>query len=561
MKQKTANLLKKAVLMAKKSQEWSDFELPEIQAEYTKNDKFGDYSSNIAMVLAKKVGKDPMEIAEAIKDAICHSERSEESRNIKSNDTITESFANAQDDTVKNFEKIEVAAPGYLNFYLSKKYLQDVVKKINAEKENFGASQKGKGIKINNEFISANPTGPLHLGNGRGGFYGDSLSKILRKAGFEVTVEYYVNDAGEQVVKLGHSVLKDDEKVYEGEYIDELNKKFGKIQDVREVGEKSANYILENIIKKTVKEKMRIEFDEWTSEKELQKKGYDNRAVEMLKKKGFTYESDGALWLKTTEFGDDKDRVLDKSDGKNAYIAGDCGYMLDKIERGFDKLIMGLGADHHGYVSRLKAVAKMLGFHGDFRIILSQLVRLVKDGKEVRMSKRAGNVVYIDDLIEEVGHDVARFFFLMYSPDTHMNFDLGLAKEQSQKNPVFYVQYAHARICSILQKSLSANNKQESASNDINLSLLSHEKELDLIKELNKFPELIEEISESYEAHRLPHYALKLADKFHSFYDACRVIDEENPELSKARLSLVNSARIVLAETLRLIGVSAPKSM
>ncbi|MGI6104539.1 MAG: arginine--tRNA ligase [Patescibacteria group bacterium] len=561
MKQKTANLLKKAVLMAKKSQEWSDFELPEIQAEYTKNDKFGDYSSNIAMVLAKKVGKDPMEIAEAIKDAICHSERSEESRNIKSNDTITESFANAQDDTVKNFEKIEVAAPGYLNFYLSKKYLQDVVKKINAEKENFGASQKGKGIKINNEFISANPTGPLHLGNGRGGFYGDSLSKILRKAGFDVTVEYYVNDAGEQVVKLGHSVLKDGEKVYEGEYIDELNKKFGKIQDVREVGEKSANYILENIIKKTVKEKMRIEFDEWTSEKELQKKGYDNRAVEMLKKKGFTYESDGALWLKTTEFGDDKDRVLVKSDGKNAYIAGDCGYMLDKIERGFDKLIMGLGADHHGYVSRLKAVAKMLGFHGDFRIILSQLVRLVKDGKEVRMSKRAGNVVYIDDLIEEVGHDVARFFFLMYSPDTHMNFDLGLAKEQSQKNPVFYVQYAHARICSILQKSLSANNKQESASNDINLSLLSHEKELDLIKELNKFPELIEEISESYEAHRLPHYALKLADKFHSFYDACRVIDEENPELSKARLSLVNSARIVLAETLRLIGVSAPKSM
>jgi arginyl-tRNA synthetase len=547
--------------MAKKSQEWSDFELPEIQAEYTKNDKFGDYSSNIAMVLAKKVGKDPMEIAEAIKDAICHSERSEESRNIKSNDTITESFANAQDDTVKNFEKIEVAAPGYLNFYLSKKYLQDVVKKINAEKENFGASQKGKGIKINNEFISANPTGPLHLGNGRGGFYGDSLSKILRKAGFDVTVEYYVNDAGEQVVKLGHSVLKDGEKVYEGEYIDELNKKFGKIQDVREVGEKSANYILENIIKKTVKEKMRIEFDEWTSEKELQKKGYDNRAVEMLKKKGFTYESDGALWLKTTEFGDDKDRVLVKSDGKNAYIAGDCGYMLDKIERGFDKLIMGLGADHHGYVSRLKAVAKMLGFHGDFRIILSQLVRLVKDGKEVRMSKRAGNVVYIDDLIEEVGHDVARFFFLMYSPDTHMNFDLGLAKEQSQKNPVFYVQYAHARICSILQKSLSANNKQESASNDINLSLLSHEKELDLIKELNKFPELIEEISESYEAHRLPHYALKLADKFHSFYDACRVIDEENPELSKARLSLVNSARIVLAETLRLIGVSAPKSM
>lgn len=567
MKQETADLLKKAVMMAKKSQEWPDFELPEIQAEYAKNEKFGDYTSNVAMLLAKKIGKSPMEIAEAIEYVICHSERSEESRNIKSGDTITGSFANAQGDTVKNFEKIEVAAPGYINFYLSKKYLQDVVGKINAEKENFGASQKGEGIKINNEFISANPTGPLHLGNGRGGFYGDSLSKILRKAGFEVTVEYYVNDAGEQVVKLGHSVLKDDEKVYEGEYIDELNLKYSTLEDPKEVGGKAAEDILENIIKKTIQEKMRIEFDEWASEKELQKKGYDNRAVEMLKKKGFTYESEGALWLKTTEHGDDKDRVLVKSDGKNAYIAGDCGYMLDKIERGFDKLIMGLGADHHGYVSRLKAVAKMLGFSGDFRITLSQLVRLVKDGKEVRMSKRAGNVVYIDDLIEEVGHDVVRFFFLMYSPDTHMNFDLGLAKEQSQKNPVFYVQYGHARICSILGKSqisipeFQTSRKSQVADLNSDLSLLMHEKELSLIKELNKFPELIEEISESYEAHRLPHYALRLADKFHSFYDTCRVIDEENPELTKARLSLVNSARIVLAETLRLIGVSAPKSM
>jgi arginyl-tRNA synthetase len=238
-------------------------------------------------------------------------------------------------------------------------------------------------------------------------------------------------------------------------------------------------------------------------------------------------------------------------------LAGDCGYALHKMERGFGKLIMGLGADHHGYVSRLKAVAQALGFAGDFRIIISQLVMIMKDGQEVRMSKRAGNVVLIDELIDEVGLDVARFFFLMYSPDTHLNFNLGLAKEQSQKNPVFYVQYAHARVCNILKK---AENEKYKAENE-KLELLIHEKELSLIRELDKFPELVAEIAESYEVHKLPHYALKLADKFHSFYDECRVIDEANPELSRARLSLVNAVRIVLAETLRLIGVSAPEKM
>ncbi|MDD5396836.1 MAG: arginine--tRNA ligase, partial [Candidatus Moranbacteria bacterium] len=455
------------------------------------------------------------------------------------------------------FEKIEVAAPGYLNFHLSQKYLQDVVAKINLEQKEFGALQIGKGIKINNEFISANPTGPLHLGNGRGGFYGDSLSRILRKAGFDVTSEYYVNDAGGQIEKLGHSVLKDEEAAYIGKYIDELNLKYAAMNDVREIGKISAKEVLENIIQKTTREKMQISFDQWTSEQKLSDDGYDQRAITLLKERGLTYESEGALWLKTTEFGDDKDRVLIKKDGKNAYIAGDCGYMLNKIERGNARLIMGLGADHHGYVSRLKAVALALGFVGDFRIIISQLVRLIKDGKEARMSKRAGNVINLDDLIDEIGHDVTRFFFLMYSPDTHMNFDLGLAKEHSSKNPVFYVQYAHARVAGILEKA------QESgiSKNDEDLFLLTHEKELSLIKELNKFPELVGEISDSYEVHKLPQYAIRIADKFHSFYDACRVIDCENEELTKARLSLVNAVRIVLAETLYLIGVDAPEHM
>jgi arginyl-tRNA synthetase len=299
---------------------------------------------------------------------------------------------------------------------------------------------------------------------------------------------------------------------------------------------------------------MQIEFDVWMSEQKLNDEGFDQRAISLLKEKGLTYELDGALWLKTTSFGDDKDRVLIKKDGKNAYIAGDCGYMLNKIERGYSRLIMGLGADHHGYVSRIKAVASALGFVGDFRIIISQLVRLVKDGKEARMSKRAGNVINLDDLIDEIGHDVTRFFFLMYSPDTHMNFDLGLAKERSSKNPVYYVQYAHARTCSILEK---ANEEVLNA----NFELLIHEKELSLIKELNKFPQLVEEISLTYEVHKFPQYAMRLADKFHSFYDACRVIDEDDVELTKARLSLVNAVRIVLADTLNLIGVSAPEKM
>jgi arginyl-tRNA synthetase len=370
-----------------------------------------------------------------------------------------------------------------------------------------------------------------------------------------------VNDAGGQVMKLGHSVLKDTEAVYAGEYIDVLHKKYGNLKDVKEIGQSAAAEIIEDIIKKTVEEKMQIHFDKWMSEKYIQDEKYVDRAIEILKNKKLTYELEGALWLKTTEFGDDKDRVLLKGNGEKAYFAGDCGYMLNKIERGFNALVFGLGADHHGYIGRMKALAKALGFAGEVRFVISQLVRIVKDGKEVRMSKRAGNVVEISELIEKVGHDVARFFFLMYSPDTHMNFDLGLAEERSQKNPVFYVQYAHARICSILRKAQEIDANLPVADSDENLSLLVHDKEMSLIKELNKFPELVAEVSESYEVHKLPYYAIKLADKFHSFYNACKVIDAENLELTKARLGLITAVQIVLAQTLDLIGVQAPEKM
>jgi arginyl-tRNA synthetase len=383
---------------------------------------------------------------------------------------------------------------------------------------------------------------------------------VLKKNGYEVISEYYINDAGVQVLKLGHSVLKDEEAAYSGEYIDKLHEKYYSLGDVLKIGQISAGEVLDDIIKKTVEEKMHIHFDVWMSEKSIQDEKYVDRAIEILSNKNLTYQLDGALWLRTTEFGDDKDRVLIKSDGQKAYFAGDCGYMLNKIERGFGKIIFGLGADHHGYIGRLKALARALGFDGEVQFIISQLVRVMKDGKEVRMSKRAGNVVEINDLIGGVGHDVARFFFLMYSPDTHMNFDLGLAEERSQKNPVFYVQYAHARICSILRKA-SEIEKLSVKNSSVNLTLLSHEKELSLIKELNKFPELVCEIGETYEVHKLPYYAIKLADKFHSFYNACKVIDEENLELTKSRIRLITAVQIVLGETLNLIGVSAPEKM
>lgn len=531
MKKELKKIIEKAV------KEAFGIEKVSFTVDYARDEKFGDYSTNAAMVLGKILKKNPMEIAEILKLGF---------RNF-----LKPSF------------RMEIAPPGYINFYLSAKYLQDKVAQINQEKENFGNSAIGRGGKVNNEFISANPTGPLTVGNGRGGFCGDVIGRVCRKAEFAVINEFYVNDAGGQVEKLGHSVLKDSAAVYSGDYIDELNKKYAGLGDVREIGEKAAKDILENIIKKTIEEKMRIEYDVWMSEKEIQK-NYVDRAIEILKSKKLTYEADGALWLKTSQFGDDKDRVLIKSDGQKAYFAGDCGYVLNKIERKFDRLIMILGADHYGYVARLRALAEALGFSGRFDFIIAQMVRVVKDGKEVRMSKRAGNVVYIDELIDEVGHDAARFFFLMYSPDTHMNFDLGLAKERSEKNPVYYVQYAHARISSILRKleelkdstSLDQNGQKKS-----NLELLTHEKELSLIKELSRFPELIEEIAESYEVRKLPQYAIKLADKFHSFYNACRVIDTEKPDRSAARQELVNAVRIVSKETLRLIGVDAPEKM
>lgn len=536
MKQMLQKKIEEVLRVLQEERKLPDFVLPEVRVERPRDEQFGEYTTNVALMLAKPAQKSPMELAELLKDRL---------------------FDGAQSEN-RSFQKIEVAKPGHLNFSLTQQELANVVTKILKEGAEFGGSIIGQGIRVNNEFISANPTGPLTVANGRGGFYADSLANVLRKCGYEVTDEYYVNDAGEQVLKLGHSVLKDEEAVYGGEYIDELAEKFAGVGGVEAVGRAASAYVLEEMIKKSVEEKMRIHFDVWTSErKDVVEQSYREKAIELLKEKGLTYESEGALWLKTTEFGDDKDRVLVKQDGSQTYFASDCGYILNKLERGFTQIIETWGADHHGYITRFKAAAQMLGFPGEVRFLIVQMVKVVKDGVEVRMSKRAGNVIAIDELIGKVGHDVTRFFFLMYAPETHMSFDLGLAEERSQKNPVFYVQYAHARLSSILRK--AEEEGMNSGKGD--LSLLTHEKERELIRELMFFPELIETVARECSVHKLPQYAMKLADKLHSFYDVCRVIDAENKELTQARLDLIRATKTVLAETLALMGIDAPEKM
>lgn len=505
-----------------------NYKIDEVIVDYPKNDAFGDYTTNVAMILAKEAKKNPLEIAEEILKLF--------------------------QDNKKLFDKVEVVKPGYINFYLSKKYLQELVNEVNKKEDKFGENKTGKGKKIHFDFVSANPTGPVHLGNGRGGPYGDVLGNVFKKNGFEVWKEYYVNDFGNQVKVLGHSVLKDDKAEYKGDYIDDLNKKI-KSKDPFEAGQEAARIIIDEIIKPSM-EKLGINFDKYFSEKSLHDSGEVKKVFDDFKERELIYEKEGALWFKASEFGDEKDRVVRKSTGEITYFGGDIAYHKNKFERGFDRLIDIWGADHHGDVKRVKGAVEALSQRGKLEIILTQMLKVIQDGKEVKMSKRKGTYVSMDDLIDEVGSDAVRFFFLMYSADTHMTFDLNLAKERSEKNPVYYVQYAHARICSILEKAKELKLKESEK-----LELLTHEKELGLIRELNKFPEIIEDISKSYEVHRLPYYVMSVADKFHSFYNDCLVIDEENPELTGARLKLIDAVRITIKEALRILGVKAPNKM
>jgi arginyl-tRNA synthetase len=481
---------------------------------------FGDYTTNAAMILKKN----PAEIMAEIKPAL---ERSETIKGIE----------------VKN---------GFINFFLSEGYLQGQIKEILKQREKFGSSAAGQGEKVNIEFISANPTGPLTLGNGRGGFCGDVLANLLVKAGYKTKREYYVNDVGEQIKKLGHSVIGGKEAVYQGAYIEELRKKL-KGDEPEKIGQRAVKIILKEMIKPSV-ERMGVKFDNWFCESALYEKKEVAEILKELKKKNLAYEKEGALWFKSTDFGDDKDRVLVKADGQTTYLASDAAYLKNKFKRGFEKLIFLWGADHHGYAARIKAAVKAMGYKEEqVDIVIMQLVRLFEGGKEVRMSKRSGLYITMDELIDEVGLAAARFFFLTKSPGSHLNFDLDLAKKQSEKNPVYYVQYAHARICSLLKK---AGRRKPSGKRE----LLNHSSELSLIKQLIRLPEIVEDTAEDYQVQRLPQYALDLAVSFHRFYQDCRIISEDK-ELTEARLSLVSASRIVLKNTFDLMGIAAPEKM
>jgi arginyl-tRNA synthetase len=528
-----------------------------VKVDRPQDSVFGDYSSNIAIILKK----DANEIAKEIKSEF--------------------------------LERVEVKN-NFINFFISKEYLQKQVKEILKEKENFGTLKIGCKQKVNIEFISANPTGPLTLGNGRGGFCGDVLANILSKARYKVEREYYVNDAGEQVRKLGHSILGDAEAVYKGEYIDKLREELKDVKvirngDVMKVGKEAAKIILEKMIKPSVK-KMGVEFDNWFSEQSLYDKGEVDKSLEFLEKPdkscdiltgspqsgkaglggGLTYDQDGALWFKSTEFGDDKDRVLIKENGEKTYLASDIAYLKNKFNRGFEKLIFYWGADHYGYIERIKAAAVALGYKKEqVEVQVMQLVRLIQGGQEVKMSKRSGIYVTIDELIDEVGLDVARFFFLSKSAGVHLNFDLDLAKEQSDKNPVYYVQYAHARICSIIEKIKEQNSGVKAETK--NLEFLKEPSELNLIKQLIRFPEIIEDTAKDYQLQRLPQYVTDLATSFHQFYRDCRVIqssdesgsteEQVSKKLSSARLTLILATKIVLENALKIMGISAPEKM
>jgi arginyl-tRNA synthetase len=543
--------IKKATVRAGLAEE---SQLPIIILEQPKEKVHGDYSTNIAMQLARIAKKAPRQIAEEI---ISHFEKEQVS-----------------------VEKIEIAGPGFINFFMNNQYLTKLIPTIIREGENYGKTDFGKGEKIQVEFVSANPTGDLHLGHARGAAVGDSLCNVLAAAGYDVTREYYINDAGNQINNLALSVearyfqaLGIEKEMpadgYHGQDIIEIGKtlaeqygdKFVHMSE-EERFEFFRNYGLNKEMDKLKKdlEDFRVKFDVWYSETSLYKTGKIDATIKVLKEKGQIYEKDGAIWLKTAALGDDKDRVLRKSDGSYTYFMPDIAYHKDKFERGFSKVINIWGADHHGYIPRMKAAMEALGFDRNaLEVEIIQMVQLYKNGEKMKMSKRTGKAVTMRDLVEEVGLDATRYFFAMRSPDTHLDFDLDLAVSKSNENPVYYVQYAHARICSILRQSEKMGITF--TADDLNLSLISEEKEFDLLKKLGEFPLAIIEAADKRAPHRITNYVHELASAFHSFYNAVKVLDEENIEQTKVRLALIKAVQLTLKNALALIGVQAPEKM
>ncbi|MGB9935476.1 arginine--tRNA ligase [Thermodesulfovibrio yellowstonii] len=521
--------------------------LPEVEPEIEipKNEAFGDLSTPIAMEIAKKLKKPPRTIAQDIIQSINKS----------------------------SFESVELAGPGFINFNFKNDFVFSELENLLKLGELFFTQNIGNGKKIQIEFVSANPTGPLHLGHGRGAALGAALANILKEAGYNVFTEYYINDAGKQVEILGLSVyialqnlfgknLEMPEECYKGEYINEIAKElydlYGNSLQDKEFDE-IADFLIDFSYKKMLNEIKKdlddfgVNFDNWISERKLYHTGEVQRAILKLKELGFIYEKDGALWFHSTAFGDDKDRVIVKSDGTYTYFASDIAYHKNKIERGFDELINIWGADHHGYIQRVKAAVQALGMSdSQIKILLVQMVNLLREGKPVQMSKRAGTFVTLRELIDEIGADTTKFIFLTRRHDSHLEFDIEIAKKQSHENPVYYVQYAHARINSIFVK---AQGEPERFTGE-----LFNEDELRIIKKVLIYPMIFELSVQMREPHRITFYLQELAALFHSYYHKYRVISE-NDELTETRLSLCKAIMFVLKHGLRMLGVKAPEKM
>ena len=523
--------------------------------EKPRDPQHGDYATNLAMALAKPAKMAPPQIAKILLE------------HIPTNGLIA---------------KASIAGPGFINLSLSMDWLRDNVHAVLIEQAAYGRSNAGKGESVLLEFVSANPTGPLHVGHGRWAAIGSTLANVMNAAGYRVHQEFYINDAGNQMLNLGRSVLyrMEGRPIPEGE----AGKEFyggAYIHDVAAAAREAIGPELEGLdeeakIKRLTQfardlllgrqqntlARIRCHFDEWFSETRLHQEGAIQKAVDVLKEKGYLYEKDGALWLKSTDFGDDKDRVVIRENGLPTYLAADIAYHWNKLVRGYDKLINIFGADHHGYVARMKAAVQALGYPADkLEIIIGQLVSLYRDGEPVRMSKRTGEMVTLDEVIDEVGPDAARYFLVMRSSDTPLDFDLELAKKETADNPVFYVQYAHARICSILRLA----EEQGHALTDLSsadLSPLDHPDERVLMLKLASYADELAGAAAAREPHRIARFAQDLAADFHAFYTNCRVLNPEDAGLTRARLALAVASRTVLANALEgVLGVRAPERM
>ncbi len=551
LKQELARCLQQAVLKAQQEGALASAALPEVLIEHPQNPEHGDFASGLPLRLARAMRMSPMAIAKKISEHIV---------------------------PPPQIDKVWIAPPGFINFILREGWLSTEVESIMAAGESYGDIDLGKGKQVQLEFVSVNPTGPLHVGHGRGAVLGSTLANVLTVSGYAVEKEYYTNDMGNQIDNFGRSLYARYRQClgkeaamppdgYYGNYMIDLAKEI-----IQEQGDKllllpeseAASQLAEVGVARMLQrikqdlEPLNVVFDTWFSERSLYQGGQYNRAIELLQSGGYIVNKENATWFESSALGEDKDNVLVRSDGSPTYFASDVAYHYNKfLERKFDRVIDIWGADHQGHVPRMKAVLKALGCDPEqLKVIICQLVTLRRGQEIVKISKRSGDIITLREVIEEVGPDACRFFFLSRSADSQMDFDLELAKKQSADNPVYYVQYAHARIASILR--LAQQREIDCSQGDV--SLLTIEPELTLIRRLILLPEIVERVAVNLEPHHLPYYAQDLAAAFHSFYKQCRVVSEDEA-LTKARLKLVQATRIALAKVLRLMGMAAPEKM